>query len=90
MTTHSEICQELRFVQRQQSFHGLDFENQFPRDHDIRAEAGLQTFAAVNDRHWHLAPKFNRGLRQFKASTLHRRIPATRVRAADAQQSQIQ
>jgi len=63
----SEVGQKLRFMLRHQGFDGFDFQDQFLRDHDIRAKSGFQRLASITNRHGNLPSKIKPCLRQLEA-----------------------
>jgi hypothetical protein len=69
ITAHAEICQNLRFMNRQELLHGLDLDDQLPRNDDIGAETGIQGNPFIDDRHVDLPFKLDTCLLEFEAET---------------------
>ncbi len=64
---HSEIGQDLSFMDRQQSVDRLDLEDQFACNDNVGTESRFQRHALID--HWHreLPFKVDSGLLQFEA-----------------------
>ena len=62
----AQVGQELRFVHSLNGLDGLDLNDQFICNHDVRPKADLQPDVAVYDRNCKLALKGEPGVREFK------------------------
>jgi hypothetical protein len=65
--THPEVREKLGRVHGAQSLDRLNLQDQFMRNHNIRAKPGFQKVPTVNDRHRNLTSEFKCSFRQFEA-----------------------
>src|SRR5690242_16762709 len=62
----AKVVQELRFVHPQDGFNGLDLDDQFICDHDVRLKGSLQQGVALDNRNGKLALEGESGFGEFE------------------------